>query len=176
MMDVRVRGKNQHTGSRGQPAYCPADGFSVKADGDWLSITATGNSERGSGQKLECYDKEAVIHLTRDDLTRIITAAVDQKLISLDSPDKARVEKVRKHLDEAMEALNERVHASENPVHVPCQMGRQKLRPMPDSLRSTSKSRANELCGSNPVLVEDLADVGIETPLDESDVEIEYPL
>jgi hypothetical protein len=109
-MEVKVNVKEQYSNSPGKTQKYDSPFFDVVAGKHWLSITGESSSERGDGSRggeVKYYDNKVTIRLNKADLSKIINTAITQKFFTPDSSDKEKIEKARKHLDDAIKILNE---------------------------------------------------------------------
>jgi hypothetical protein len=107
-MRLTVKVTQQYSESGGATHECEDISFNnIVVEGSNLLITGAGVHEDGPEHDPICYDEEVTLCLSQPELKQIITAALAKNLITLDSPDKDKIEKARQHIDEAMKILAE---------------------------------------------------------------------
>jgi hypothetical protein len=107
-MRLTVKVTAQDSGSGGMPHEFEDISFkNITVEGSNLLITGAGDHERGVGRGLTCYDEEVAIRLSQTELKQIISTALVENFITLDSPDKDKIENARQYLVEAMKILSD---------------------------------------------------------------------
>ncbi len=109
-MQVTVKVTEQYSDSRGKSQTYQSQFFDISVGRSYLSITGASSHGRGTGTRggdPKYYDNEVTIRLSQPDLKQIVSAALTENFITLDSPDKVKIEKARQYLVEAMKILSD---------------------------------------------------------------------
>lgn len=100
-MFIHVHVKEQYAPGSGKTQKFASSKFDIGKKGQ--SLTIVGNKPAIHGSK--AYDTTAMIRLTSEELQMIVEEAVRLGILKLNSAEKVKIAKARKHVEEAMKAL-----------------------------------------------------------------------